>query len=47
MKLEPEPAKTRIVKRTIEFHDPNPVLSTVVDAEPESKVKQMLDETEF
>lgn len=47
LKLEPEPAKTKIVKRTIEFHDPNPVLSPVVDAEPESKVKQMLNETEF
>lgn len=44
---EPEPAKTKMVKRVIEFHDPNPVLSPVVDAEPESKVKQMLDETEF
>lgn len=47
LKLELEPAKTKMVKRTIEFYDPNPVLSPVVDAEPESKVKQMLDETEF
>ena len=45
LKLEPEPAKTKMVKRTIEFHDPNPVLSPVVDAD--RKVKQMLDETEF
>ena len=45
LKLEPEQAKTKMVKRTIEFHDPNPVLSPVVDAD--RKVKQMLDETEF
>lgn len=47
LKLEPEPAKTKMLKRVIEFHDPNPVLSPVVDAEMKSKVKQMLDETEF
>ena len=28
LKLEPEPAKTKMVKRTIEFHDPNPVFIT-------------------
>mgnify|MGYP007083634756 FL=1 len=32
-----------MVKRTIEFHDPTPG----VEVEPESKVKQMLYETEF
>ena len=47
LKLKPESAKTKMVKRVIEFHDPNPVFIPVVDAEPESKVKQLLDETEF
>lgn len=49
LKLTPEqePAKTKMVKRAIEFHDPNPVLTPVVEPEQESKVKQMLDENEF
>lgn len=45
--MEPEPAKTKKVKRVINFHDPDPVLTPVADAEPESNVKQMLDENEF
>lgn len=47
LKLEQEPAKTKMVKRAIGFHDPTPALSSVVDSKPESKVKQMLNETEF
>lgn len=42
----PEPAKTKKIKRVIEFVDPSPVLSPV-EANPENQVKQMLEENEF
>lgn len=46
LKLEPEPAKTKTAKRVIQFCDPNPVLLPI-ENEPENKVKQLLEETDF
>lgn len=45
LRISMEPAKTKKVKRVIEFNDPDPVLTPVVD--PESNVRKMLDENDF
>lgn len=42
---EPEPAKTKKVKREVLVHDPKPKLAP--DAEPENKVAKLLNETDF
>lgn len=42
LRISMEPAKVKKVKRVIEFNDPDPVLTPVVD--PESNVRKMLDE---
>ena len=42
---EPEPAKTKKVKREVLVHDPKPRLAP--DAEPENKVAKLLNETDF
>lgn len=45
LRISMEPAKTKKVKRVIEFNDPDPVLTPVVY--PESNVRKMLDENDF
>lgn len=45
LRISMEPAKTKKVKRVIEFNDPDPVLTPVVDTE--SNVRKMLDENDF
>lgn len=42
---EPEPAKTKKVKREVLVHDPKPIFAP--DAEPENKVAKLLNETDF
>ena len=42
---EPEPAKTKKVKREVLVHDHKPRLAP--DAEPENKVAKLLNETDF
>lgn len=42
LKFNPEPAKTKKVKREVLVHDPKPP-----DAEPENKVAKLLNETDF
>lgn len=47
LKFDPGTAKTKRTKRVIEFNDPNPVFTPVIEPEPENNIKQMLEETEF
>ena len=42
---EPEPAKTKKVKREVLVHGPKPIFAP--DAEPENKVAKLLNETDF
>lgn len=45
LKFNPEPAKTKKVKREVLVHDPKPIFAP--DAEPENKVAKLLNETDF